>query len=417
LTEDQVKILVVSQYFWPENFRINDLATELVKRGHEVTVLTGHPNYPTGKIFADFQAHPSRYEEYQGVKIVRVPLVPRGTGALQLALNYASFALSASWFGAFRLRGRKFDRIFVFEPSPITVGIPAILFRRTKKAPIVFWVLDLWPESLRAVGVVKSDLILNLVGKLVSFIYRRCDLILAQSQSFIEPIKKYCDDSQRVEFCPSWAEAIFENTSASDVAPELTPFAHKMKILFAGNIGEAQDFPSILDAAERVRNRLDIQWILIGQGRMAEWVNHEINKRGLTGTVSMLGAFPLDRMPSFYAGADALLVTLKKNDAFSMTIPGKVQTYLAAGKPMLGMLDGDGAKVIQEAESGYVCPSGDAISLANNVLRLAALSIKQRRDMGDAGRHYYGKTFDRDLVINKIEFFLNRPLGDSRVHL
>lgn len=387
---------------------------ELVERGHEVTVLTGYPNYPEGTIFPAFKADQAKYAEYQGVEVIRVPLIPRGHRAIQLAMNYVSFALSASLVGGFKLKKKKFDKIFVFEPSPITVGLPAILFKYFKKTPIVFWVLDLWPESLRAVGVVKSDQILNLVGKLVAFIYKRCDLILAQSQSFLEPIKRYCDEGQRIEFCPSWAEAIFENVALSSAASELTPFAHKFKILFAGNIGEAQDFPSILDAADRIKHRLDIQWILIGQGRMAVWVNQEINKRGLAGTVSMFGAFPLDRMPSFYAGADALLVTLKKNDAFSMTIPGKVQTYLAAGKPMLGMLDGDGAQVISDAMSGYVCPSGDAISLAKNALRLAGLSAEKKLEMGSAGKHYYSKNFERRIVIDKIEIFLSQINSSSR---
>jgi len=400
-----VKILVVSQYFWPENFRVNDLVAELVKRGHEVSVLTGYPNYPDGVVFEDFKKNSSNYSKFAGADITRVPLMPRGQGGVRLALNYASFVASASLFGLFKLRGRQFDCIFVFEPSPITVGIPAIVMRWAKKAPIVFWVLDLWPESLRAVGIVKSERILRLVGAMVSFIYRRCDVILAQSRSFIVNIKKYCDPGQRVEFFPSWAEDLFGKATTVS-ASELASFSGRFKILFAGNIGEAQDFPAILDAAEHLKARDDIQWILVGDGRMAGWVADEIKRRDLARTVTMLGRFPLERMPSFYAGADALLVTLKKNDVFAMTIPGKVQSYLAAGKPLLGMLDGEGAAVILDANAGLVCASGRGEDLARIAHQLADAAPQTQRSMGQAGQAYYRKQFERETLMTRIEEIL-----------
>lgn len=400
-----MKLLVVTHYFWPENFRINDLVAELVRRGHEVTVLTGCPNYPDGVVFPDFEAKPENYARYMGAEIVRIPMAPRGKGPARLIWNYLSFILSASVLGLVKLRCRRFDRIFVYEPSPITVGLPAIVLKWVKKAPITFWVLDLWPETLRAVGMVKSERILRLVGHLVSFIYRRCDIILAQSRSFINNIRQYCTPDQRIEFFPSWAEDVF-GKGESEPAPELASYAGSFKILFAGNIGEAQDFPAILDAAERLKSRTDIQWILVGDGRMAAWVSGEVVRRGLRQTVSMLGRFPLERMPSFYAGADALLVTLKRNEVFAMTIPGKVQSYLAAGRPLLGMLDGEGAAVISDMKAGFTCPAGDNAGLARLAQEMADTSGEQRQAMGIAGQVCYREQFERNALMNRIEQIL-----------
>lgn len=379
-----------------------------------MTVLTGYPNYPDGDIFKEFKAEPKKYANFAGADIMRVPLIARGKSRKRLALNYASFALSAAILSIFKLRGRKFDRIFVFEPSPVTVGIPAIVMKWIKKAPIVFWVLDLWPDSVRAVGVIKSERILWMIGVLVSFIYHRCDVVLAQSQSFIAQIRKYCHPGQRIEFFPSWAEDLYGEKNLV-IAPELVPFSDCFKILFAGNIGAAQDFPAILDAAEHLRDRHDIQWIFVGDGRMSGWATEEIKRRNLSKTVSMLGRFPLERMPSFYVGADALLVTLKKSDIFAMTIPGKVQSYLAAGKPLLGMLDGEGAEVISESGAGCTCPAGDGLKLAGIVVELAGYSAATRINMGKAGQVYYQRQFDREVLMTRIEQILENSCINSTI--
>lgn len=195
-----MRLLIVTQYFWPENFRINDLVSELVRRGHQVTVLTGVPNYPDGHVFSAFKSDVNRFTNYEGANIYRVPMLPRGKSGMHLLLNYLSFAISALTVGAWKLRGQQYDAIFAYEPSPITVGLPAVALRFYKKAPLLFWVQDLWPETLQALGVVKSPIILSVVGKLVSFIYKRCDVILAQSKSFIPQIYKYAPPESRVFF-------------------------------------------------------------------------------------------------------------------------------------------------------------------------------------------------------------------------
>jgi len=177
-----VRILIVSQYFWPEDFRINDLCAELVKRNHQVTVLTGKPNYPDGFVYLEFHKNPSDFYKYEGANIIRVPMILRGRGSsFQLLMNYISFAFSASLWGWMKLRKLEFDVIFVFEPSPVTVGLPAIFLKKAKNIPVVFWALDLWPETLEAIGVIKSKVLLNLIGKMVSFIYNRFFCRLGQT--------------------------------------------------------------------------------------------------------------------------------------------------------------------------------------------------------------------------------------------
>jgi glycosyltransferase involved in cell wall biosynthesis len=400
-----MRILVVSQYFWPENFRVNDLVAEWMSRGHGVTVLTGLPNYPDGRVFAGFRADPLRFAEYAGAPVIRVPMLPRGEGGLQLALNYASFALSACLIGAWRLRGWKFDVIFVFEPSPVTVGLPAVLQRRLKRAPVAFWVLDQWPETLVAVGATRSKWVLSAVGRLVSFIYRRCDLLLTQSRSFIPQIRRYAGARPRVEYFPSWSDSTPAAGHAAP-APEVPPLPGVFTVLFAGNIGDAQDFPAILDAAERIKDRTDIRWIIVGDGRRAEWVASEAQRRGLTERFILLGRFPLERMPSFFESADALLVSLRPDPIFAMTIPGKVQSYLAAGRPLLGMLDGEGAELLERGGAGLVCRAGDSAGLAANVARLADTPADERAAMAARATELSANEFDRDRLMGRLDGWL-----------
>ncbi len=410
-----MRVLVVSQYFWPENFRINDLCSELFKRGHEVTVLTGKPNYPDGTVYPEFVETPFNYSEYEGVEVVRVPMVPRGQGSsLKLVLNYFSFALSASLWGWLKLRKTDFDVIFVFEPSPITVGLPAVWLRKTRKIPVIFWVLDLWPETLEAVGVIKSKFLLRLVGKLVSFIYRRCDLVLGQSKAFLDGIALYCDRTEKIEYFPNWAEDIFSTNTVQRVE-DIAKYDGAFKVLFAGNIGEAQDFPSILAAAAALKNsNANIKFFIVGDGRKMPWVNRQIQEKGLWNYVFLMGRYPLGMMPSFYASADALLVSLKKSSVFSMTIPGKVQTYMMAEKPILAMLDGEGALAINEANAGYTCCAEDHEVLAKNILTMSELSKDELQKLGVNAKSYAQREFDRGRLISQLEQWFSEVVDSKK---
>jgi glycosyltransferase involved in cell wall biosynthesis len=409
-----MKILVVSQYFWPENFRINELVAEWIKRGNQVTVLTGLPNYPDGRVFACYRAEPDAYAAYAGARVVRVPIVPRRKGKLWLVLNYLSFTVSASLLGAWRLRGGAVDVIFVFEPSPILVGVPSAFLRWLKRAPQAFWVLDLWPETLKAVGVLKAQWMLNTVGCLVRWIYTRCDLVLAQSRSFIGDIARHSPDRHRIEYFPAWAESTFSSRNLV-LAPEIPEARGVFTVMFAGNIGEAQDFPAILDAVEALKAREDIRWIIVGDGRMAEWVRRQIEVRGLGVRARMVGRYPLERMPSFFAHADALLVSLKDEPIFSLTIPGKLPSYLAAGIPVLAMLDGEGANIVEEARAGFVCRAGDSAGLATIVVKMASMDISARKEMGENGRRFCEREFDRDRQIERLEKWLAELVESNRL--
>ena len=402
-----MKVLVVSQYFWPEVFRVNEIVEELVQRGHEVTVLTGRPNYPAGTVFEEYRRDPAAFSRYAGAEVLRVPLRPRGQGSLRLMLNYLSFIVWGSLLGPWLLRGRRFDAIFMFETSPITSALPAVLLRRLKKAPLLMWVLDLWPDTLSAVGVVRSPRVLGWVGRLVGFIYKRCDRILVQSRAFYPNVERWGGDVQRIRYFPAWAEAVFAgDLQAVAPAAEVEPYRDTFNVMFAGNIGEAQDFPAILDAAERLKHRTDIRWLVVGDGRAAGWVAEQIEQRGLKDRVVMLGRHPLERMPAFFRGASALLVSLRAEPIFEMTIPGKVQSYLAAGLPLLGMLDGEGARVIAESGAGLVCGAGDGAALASQVETLAALDASQRVAMGERGQRYCQKEFDRAALMSMLESWL-----------
>ena len=408
-----MRILVVSQYFWPENFRINDLVKELVERGHEVTVLTGIPNYPTGKIFSSYRDQPSAFAEYEGAEVARVPMLPRASGGVRLTLNYISFVLGASVFGPWCLRGKVTDVIFVFEPSPVTVGLPAVWLGTIKKAPVVFWALDLWPETLASVGMVRSSRVLGWMGHLVRYIYNRCTLVLGQSRGFLGSIGRYCDDQDKIRYFPNWAEDVFMDERFKP-APEVPEWTDGFTVMFAGNIGKAQDMPAVMDAAERLKDYGSVRWIIVGDGRMSDWLHSEVARRGLGSQVLLPGYFPVERMPSFYAHADALLVTLKSDPLFSMTIPGKVQSYLLAEKPLLGMLDGEGAAVIRDAQAGLTCGSGDSASLAQAVLDLAAMQSAERKQMGLNGRNYAQQEFGFTQSMDRLEVLLTEAVNISK---
>lgn len=405
----KLRVLIVSQYFWPENMRINDLASGLVERGHDVTVLTALPNYPEGKVFEEYQRFPARFSSYAGADIVRVPLIPRGKRSITLILNYLSFVISGALLGSWKLRGRQFDCVFVYAVSPIMAAIPALVLGRLKKAPVFVWVLDLWPETLRAVGVLQNPRLLGLVGKMVSWIYNRTDYLLLQSRAFSESVKRYCtrDTSEaRLVYFPSWAEDGFTDLPAT-LSHLLKPSPEAFTIVFAGNLGEAQDFPAILDVAEALKSQANIRWVLVGDGRMTDWLRQQTAARGLD-NVLLLGRHPLEEMPALFASADALLVSLKTNDVFEKTIPGKVQAYLASGKPVLGMIGGEAAKVIEESGAGLACTSGDREGLSRIVLTMAAMPTSQREAMGSAGKQYYETHFSKEKIFSKLELLFRQ---------
>jgi glycosyltransferase involved in cell wall biosynthesis len=407
-----LKILVITQYFWPESFRINDLVLGLRERGHEVEVLTGVPNYPEGRIYPGYGIFSPSEERFEGIRIMRVPLLPRGSSRnWRLAANYLSFVLSAGLLAPFRCRGR-YDVIFVYEPSPVTVALPAILLRALKRVPLVFWVQDLWPESLSATRSVASPRVLRWVRRLVDFIYRRSDLVLISSRGFTEHVLASGIGRDRIEYFPNWAENFYQPHTKS-----ITGVAEKMpagfRILFAGNIGGAQSFETILAAAEGTRSHPNLHWVIVGDGNMRPWVAEEVRRRGLAAQVHLLGQRPVDTMPDYFAAAHALLVTLRGDPVFSLTVPSKIQSYLACGRPIVAAIDGEGAGIIEESGAGLRCPAEDAEGLAAAALALFGMPAEQREAMGRSGRAYFEANFEREMLLDRLQGWM-LDLGEKR---
>jgi glycosyltransferase involved in cell wall biosynthesis len=400
-----MKVLVVTQYFQPEGFRINDLVEGMIERGHEITVLTGLPNYPSGRFAQGYGVSGPYRETWHGARVVRTPLVPRGKGGgVRLAINYLSFAISASLLGPLRCSG-KYDAILVYEPSPITVGIPARVLSWLKGAPILFWVQDLWPESLAATGAIRSPLILRAVERLVRWIYRGCARILVQSEAFFEPISRLGVPIDRLRYFPNSAEAFYQPL-APDADWNGPSLPSGFRVMFAGNIGAAQSLETLLSAAELLREQKDIHWVVVGDGRLVDWLKKEIGRRNLADRVHLMGRFPVESMPSWFGKADVMLATLRRDPVFASTIPSKIQSYLACAKPIVAALDGEGARIIADAGAGVAVPAEDAVALAEAVRSIYRLPAAERKALGECGLAYHKRHFEREYLIDKLDLWL-----------
>jgi len=399
-------ILIVSQYFWPENFRITDLAIALKEKGHDVVVLTGMPNYPSGKLYEGYSWWKNKSDEVKGISVIRVPLfVRRDSKSWQLAVNFLSFVISACFFAPWFLRKKRFDIIFCYGPSPVTVAIPAILMSKLKRAPLFFWVQDLWPEAISATGAIKSPFVISLVRRMVKSIYRYCDIILVQSKSFIEPVICAGAKREKVRYFPNWAESLYKPIKLEMNAPERQEVPDSgFVVMFAGNLGVAQSLDTIIATAEKLKEE-NIHWVFLGDGRKRCWLADLVAKKQLD-KVHILGSRPIETMPAYFSLADVMLVTLKADPIMSTTIPGKVQSYLACKRPIVGALNGAGAKVINDSRSGYSVDSDDVENLATCILKMSRLSIEERDEMGKAALDYYHCHFDRDMLVDQLQVWM-----------
>ena len=408
-----MKILIITQYFWPEGFRNNDVIIGLQEKGHDVTVLTGIPNYPSGKFFPGYTYFNKRIEDYKGARVIRVPLIPRGKGGtVRLIINYLSFMFCAAVLGPFYCR-KRYDLIF-FSLSPFTEGIPAIIFKKMKKAPAVYWEQDIWPESLSATGAIKSAYLLKMVRFMIRNIYKNCDRVLTQSRVFSSYIEREGIAKERIRYFPNSAEELYRPITLAPDAQEHFLMPSGFRVVFAGNIGAAQDFGTILSAAEAIKDYKDIHWVIIGDGRLRSWVEDQVKMKGLSETVHLIGRYPVEDMPRFFSLADALLVTLRKEPIFALTIPGKVQSYLACARPIIAALDGEGARIIEEAGAGLTCRAESPDQLAQTVLKVYRMSDVERDNMARKGREYFENNFERSLLLNRLNDWLLELCGSRR---
>jgi glycosyltransferase involved in cell wall biosynthesis len=398
-----LRILIVSQYFWPENFIISDFVRKLAERGHEVVVATGKPNYPDGRVFPGYRAGGMARERFlDQVDVVRVPIWPRGRGGgVNLALNYLSFVFSGLLCFPWLLRARSFDAILVFAPSPITQVIPAILLKWLKRAHLAVWVQDMWPESLAATGFIRNTAVLKAVGGLVRWIYARSDTLLLQSRAFQAPTARYADPEKLVYF----PNSVDPDSPAGlpDALPEelSSRLARKFCVVFAGNLGKAQALETVVQAAVLLRDEPQICLVLVGSGSMLEWVQGQKALLKLDNLV-LPGRFPAESMPELFRKASALLVTLKSGGVLAHTIPSKIQAYLAAGRPIVAALQGEGGKVVEDAAAGMVCEPENAQALADCIRRMHALPLSTREAMGQKGRAWFDGNFDMNRQVERL---------------
>jgi len=403
-----LRLLIVTQYFWPEAFRVNDLALGLKSLGHEVEVLTGLPNYPQGSLFPGYGWLRPVIENFEGVRVVRVPMVTRGRSkGLRLALNYLSFAIMASLLGPLRCRGR-FDAVLIFQPSPVTIGLPGLLMSTISKAPALIWIQDLWPDTLEAMGFRRSGLPLRVAARLSDFVHRHCDQVLVQSRAYIPRLEARGVPPSRIAYLPNWAESFYRPPSPQDNVADPMAQIPGFRVVFAGNIGSAQAFDTIIGAAMQLQHIKDLHWVVLGDGNMKTWLEAEIARNGLGQRFHLLGRRPPEDMPAYFAHADALLVTLRSDPVFSLTIPSKIQSYLACAKPVVAALDGEGAAIMRECGAGAVCPAEDASGLADAVLAVHRMTPQERAACGMRGRRYYEDSFERALLLNRLDQWIKQ---------
>ena len=395
-----MKILYVSQYFYPETFRGNDIVFDFVKKGHEVTVITGKPNYPLGTFYQGYNFWGVKKETINGADVIRIPTFPRGKGgALKLILNYLSFYVFSYPYSRFKT-DKDFDIIFVQQLSPVTMSMPAIwALKRNKKAKLYLWVLDLWPESVTATTGIANKFIIGLLNKLVKHIYDKSDFILISSKLFEKSIKQRSINKEIIYF-PNWAESIYEETELNKEY-DLPILPNGFNIMFAGNIGEAQDFETILSAAIQTKAE-NINWILVGDGRKLDWVRSQVKFYNLHNVV-ILGRYPIEVMPYFFSKANVMLLTLKNSLISGITVPAKLQAYAASGKIILAAINGEAKSIINEHNIGLACESGDFKSLSENAKILKNFSEEQRIKMEKNSRNLYYTNYSKKVLLDNLE--------------
>jgi glycosyltransferase involved in cell wall biosynthesis len=388
----KMKILVVCQYYYPEPFRISDICETLVEKGHDVTVLTGLPNYPEGRVLDDYRNGKKRKEVLNGVKIIRSFEIGRGNGKIKLFLNYFSFAFSASIKTLFMKE--KFDVVFVNQLSPVMMGIPAVMYKKKHNTNILLYSLDLWPASLAAGGVRENSVIYKIFMKISKWIYESADSILVTSRMF----KIYFEDTlgidnKTISHLPQYAEDLFTETLKVSKS-------NKYNFVFAGNIGDMQSVDTIVKAANELRDYSDIVFHIVGDGSKLQECKI-ICEKLLLDNVIFYGRKPVSEMPKYYSLADAMLITLKDNKPLSYTLPGKVQSYMAGGKPIIGAINGETQHVIKESECGLFCDAEDYKGLANIILEFCNSENKEK--MAKNSHNYYLKNYSKDRFITVLE--------------
>lgn len=382
-----MKILLLTQWFDPEpTFKGLAFAKELMRQGHEVQVLTGFPNYPSGKIYDGYKLKLYQREEIEGISILRVALYPNhDSSALRRILNYISFAFMAMLFGIFATK--KADVIYAYHP-PLTVGIAAIFIKLFRRTPIVYDIQDMWPDTLKATGMLNNKKILNFIGSVCKLVYRFVDHIVVLCPGFKQLLIERDVTKEKISVIYNWCDEQ-GLTQAKPARLEYQQLMqNKFNIVFAGNMGKAQALDTILEVAKQLKNIQDIQFVFVGGGTETE----RLKQRSIIENIS--NAVFIPQMPMAEVGgvlklSDLLLVHLKKDPLFEITVPSKTQAYMAIGKPLLMAVAGDAAELVQKAECGGIAISEDEASLEHAILKIYYLPIRERLQMGINAQTFY----------------------------
>lgn len=398
------RILVVTQYIYPENFKSNDLVFELAHRGYFVDVLTGIPNYPEGVYYKEYGLFKKRIEVKDGVTFYRCFQSPRGRKAsgIGLAFNYITFAIFATlWVFLFFVWRKRYNAIIVHEPSPITQLIPACILGILRKTPVYSWIMDIWPDAMKSSV---SSKVYNLISPVLSWVtewtYKHSDKILISSKGFKQLICRKFDYSNKIIYFPNWSV----DMSKEDTNFHLPQLPEGFRIMVAGNLGEAQDLESIGECMKLLRNYTNVKWIFVGDGSKKEWLDTFICENYLQEIAYTMGRYPGTAMPTFFKEADAMLVTLKGGYVdLDMTVPARVQSYMSAGKPILGMIGQGTIDLIIECDCGYAVNPSDYNALCDVIVKKVLPNIEQFKQKGINARKMYERQFTLDKCIDHLE--------------
>lgn len=401
------KILFVCQYFYPETFRGNDIAFHLAEEGHDVHVVTGIPNYPKGKFFPGYGLFKKRHEVINGVRVTRLPLVPRGEdNKIMLMLNFFSFFIVGWFWMLFHALWHKYDLVFCQQLSPVMMSSPAVLYKKMRRVPLYTWVLDLWPESLTAAGGINNKYILGFFNLFVKSEYKNSNKILTSSKSFDQSILKYGDYKDKVIYYPQWSDGASNASGLNFALPEkLQELSSNgdFIVMFAGAVGEAHGMECNMQAALKTKEYKNIKWVIVGDGRRLDWVRSFVKENGIEETVITLGRFPSETMPLFFEKANVMLVSLTDSPLFNMYSPAKIASYMAAERPIIAALNGEGGEVIKAAECGWNVKAGDSDGLAKLVIALSQTDKQELAVKGQKGKAYYDKFFTKDECLKKLD--------------
>jgi len=395
-----MRILLVTQYFYPEYFKSTDLGVELVKRGHEVDAIVGIPNYPQGKYFKSYGIFSHRKEKHEGVSVYRAFQLPRGKKSfIGLMLNYFSYAFCASfWAICFAIFKKKYDRIIVFEPSPIMQAQPAIVYKKLRGTPIYLWVQDIWPDAMMSGGGISNQKLLNAMTHYVQHVYNNCAKILVSSKGFKDLILKQGDYAHKIFYLPNWSDDIGEMP-----IKEVLQLPDGFKIMMAGNLGSAQTIKSVMEATLLTKDYKEVKWIFVGDGSEREYIEQYRDKHSLQDTVIVTGRYPFEYMSSFYIQSDAMLITLRAQFShLRAVVPSRLQSYLSSGKPIIGMIDGGSVDIIKEADCGLTVPAEDYKALAKAIIEEVLPNRERFKQKGKNGRDYFLNHFTKDICVNNL---------------